>query len=103
MHGAAYATFAGVMRSDFRYVTGKDQIRTYASSEKYSRSFCSHCGSNILAAPEEEPDIYYVSMSAIEGNPPHPSAYHIFVGSKAAWHEISDDLPQHEELPNEID
>ena len=26
---------------------------------------------------------------------------HIFVGSKAPWHEISDQLPQHEEWPPE--
>jgi len=27
-----------------------------------------------------------------------PSA-HIFVGSKAPWYEITDDLPQHEAFP----
>jgi hypothetical protein len=26
-------------------------------------------------------------------------AFHIFVGSKAPWHEITDDLPQHLEHP----
>jgi hypothetical protein len=29
-----------------------------------------------------------------------PSA-HIFVASKAAWHEITDDLPQYPEFPTE--
>jgi hypothetical protein len=24
---------------------------------------------------------------------------HMFVGSKAAWHEIHDDLPRHDEYP----
>ena len=24
---------------------------------------------------------------------------HIFVGSKAPWHEITDDLPQYQEFP----
>ena len=101
LHGAAYVTFAGVLRKDFQYLSGEDQIRTYASSDKYLRSSCSNCGSNILATPDEEPDIYYVSMGTIEGNPPHPPAYHIFVGSKAAWHEITDDFPQYDSLPNE--
>jgi hypothetical protein len=36
-------------------------------------------------------------MSAIEGNPALPEAYHIFVGSKAPWHEIGDNLVQYDE------
>jgi hypothetical protein len=40
-------------------------------------------------------------MSTIEGDPPLPPGYHIFVGSKAAWHEITDDLEQYETVPPE--
>lgn len=29
--------------------------------------------------------------------------YHVFVGSKAPWHEIRDDLPRYEELPPDPD
>jgi len=47
----------------------------------------------------EEPGIYYLSMSAIEGDPPLPPGYHIFVGSKAPWHEITDDLVSHDAAP----
>jgi hypothetical protein len=40
LHGAAYATFAGVERSAFRYVEGEDEISRYASSEFNDRMFC---------------------------------------------------------------
>lgn len=40
-------------------------------------------------------------MSAIYGKPPHPRGYHIYVGSKAPWHEINDDLPQYETEPGD--
>jgi hypothetical protein len=40
-------------------------------------------------------------MSTIEGDPPRPPGYHIYVGSKAAWHEITDDLEQYETAPPE--
>ncbi len=96
LHGAAFATFAGVARSDFRYVTGESDVTTYASSDTHQRVFCSICGSNVLVGLKSEPETYYVSMSMIDGDPPRPPAYHIFVGSKAPWHEISDDLPQHD-------
>ncbi|GIT34199.1 MAG: hypothetical protein Ct9H300mP4_05180 [Gammaproteobacteria bacterium] len=38
-------------------------------------------------------------MGAIDGNPTHPEAYHIYVGSKAPWHEITDDFIQYDEAP----
>ena len=101
LHGAAFATFAGVARSDFRYLTGESDVTTYTSSDTHQRVFCSICGSNVLVGLKSEPETYYVSMSMIDGDPPRPPAYHIFVGSKAPWHEITDDLPQHDAFPPE--
>lgn len=92
LHGAAYATFAGVRKSGFAYLSGSDQIGVYASSAKNDRVFCSVCGSTILVESSEEPDMVYLSMSILDGDPPRPTAYHAFVGSKAPWHEINDDL-----------
>ncbi len=97
LHGAAYATFAGVERAGFRYLAGESGTRTYASSAKNDRVFCADCGSTILVASNTEPAMLYLSMSAIEGNPPHPAGYHAWVGSKAPWHEITDDLRRFEE------
>jgi hypothetical protein len=97
LHGAAFATFAGVARDKFRYVAGENDTKTYASSSTHDRVFCAECGSNILVALDEDTQNLYLSMSAIEGDPPRPPGYHIYVGSKAAWHEIDDDLPKHEE------
>jgi|TARA_B110000263_G_scaffold215592_1_gene200684 hypothetical protein len=48
---------------------------------------------------DAEPNIYYLSMSAIAGDPPLPKGYHIYVGSKAPWHEISDDLKKFDADP----
>ena len=99
LHGAAYATFAGVAKQGFRYISGKDSAKTYKSSADHDRVFCAECGSNILVALEGDPDEVYVSMSSMDGNPECPPGYHIFVGSKAPWHEINDDLPQFDTEP----
>ena len=99
MHGAAYATFAGVEADKFRYLSGEEDLKTYASSDDHERVFCSNCGSNILVSVAGYPDFLYLSMGAVDGNPILPAAYHIFVGSKAPWHEIADDLVQYDEGP----
>ena len=97
LHGAAFATFAGVKRGDVRWDHGADALKTYHSSPSHERVFCSICGSNILVALDSEPDDYYMALGTIDGDPVLPEGYHIFVGSKAPWHEIHDDLEQYEE------
>jgi hypothetical protein len=99
LHGAAYATFAGVAREKFRYVSGEADLKVYASSATNDRVFCVECGSNILVDSKPEPDVLYVCMGTVDGNPPCPAAYHQFVGSKAAWHEIDDSLSQYDAWP----
>jgi hypothetical protein len=100
MHGAAYATFAGVQRKDFKLLSGKEDIASFNSSDSHERQFCRVCGSNILIYLDSEPESLYLSMGAVDGNPALPPAYHIFVGSKAPWHNITDDLPKYVEEPD---
>ena len=96
LHGAAYGTFAGIPRKTFKYVTGEKDVKSYWSSEKNERVFCGNCGSNIMVVDNTDPDDFYLSMSTIEDDPEIPEGYHIWVSSKAPWHEINDDLPQFE-------
>jgi hypothetical protein len=59
------------------------------------------CGSNILADYKPEPDVLYITLGTVDGDPICPPAYHQFVGSKAPWHEICDDLRQHDTGPDD--
>jgi len=96
LHGAAFATFAGVARDKFHYLSGQSALRVYASSKTSDRVSCSECGSQLLVDYKPEPDFLYIAMGTVEGNPVCPAAYHQFVGSKAPWYEICDDLAQYE-------
>jgi hypothetical protein len=101
LHGAAFASFGGVKRAEFSYLSGHTEVKSYASSASHDRLFCENCGSNILVALDDEPDDYYLSMGSIDGNPALPEGYHIFVGSKAPWYTITDADAQFETLPEE--
>jgi hypothetical protein len=90
-----------VARDKFRYLSGESDLSVYASSDNHDRVFCKVCGSNIMVKLSDYPDEFYLSMSAIEGDPPRPTGYHIYVGSKAPWYEIGDKLRQyHEGVPD---
>ena len=101
LHGAAFVSFGGVPRDRFRYVSGESDLKTYASSETSDRLFCENCGSNILVDYKPEPDVLYITMGTVTGDPKCPPGYHQFVGSKAAWYEICDDLPRHDTWPDD--
>ena len=101
LHGAAFATFAGVARGDFHYICGESELSSYASSDSHSRVFCGNCGSNILVALTSEPDDLYLAMGTMDGNPVRPPEYHIFVGSKAPWHSIEGDAPGYKTFPED--
>lgn len=40
-----------------------------------------------------------VVVGTVDGDPGARPREHIFVGSKASWHQITDSLPQHEAWP----
>ena len=100
LHGAAFASFAGVERSEFSYSKGESELSSYTSSASHQRLFCKHCGSNIMVTLEDEPDVLYIAMGTINGNPTLPTGYHIYVGSKAPWYEIKDNLEQYDTEPD---
>jgi hypothetical protein len=42
----------------------------------------------------------HVAMGTLVDEPSIRPSMHIFVGSKAKWHQITDDLPQYDEFPD---
>jgi hypothetical protein len=100
-HGSAFATFVGAPLMSFKWLTGEDQVASYASSEKGRRFFCRHCGS-VTPTLATEMDLALVPAGNLQGDPGVRPQGHVFVGSKACWYTITDDLPQHEEYPPEF-
>lgn len=96
-HGAAYATWGIIQPGRFRWMSGEDFVQHYASSPGRMRCFCGKCGSPLASAHSGQ--IGEIVVGTIDGDPGARPREHIFVGSKAIWHEITDDLPQHEEWP----
>ncbi len=62
LHGAAFASFGGVVRNEFSYLSGEPDLTRYASSDDHIRVFCRICGSNILVELDLEPEALYLAM-----------------------------------------
>lgn len=94
LSGAAYASYAGVSKNGFNFLSGESETHSYASSPSHRRIFCGHCGSNIGVELQTEPDTIYLCMGSVDSAPELPEGYHIYVDSKASWHTITDELRQ---------
>jgi len=99
-HGSVFVTWVVAPAGGFRWLSGQDNISTFASSSSGARSFCRTCGSPL---PTVMPgmDVVVAPAGNLEGDPGIRPQTHIFVGSRLPGFEISDDLPQFEEAPPE--
>jgi hypothetical protein len=97
-HGTPFATWAAAPLAGFRYTAGIDSVGRYASSPGFHRSFCTSCGS-VMPETLEPAGMVICPAGNLEGDIGVEPGMHMFVGSKAPWHEITDELPQFEEFP----
>ena len=98
--GSAFLTAAMVPRANFKWTKGQDLLREYRSSTEGERIFCGKCGSNLASgAADPKADLFFVHLGTIDGDPGIRVESHMFVGSKAPWFEITDNLPRHDAYP----
>jgi hypothetical protein len=97
LHASAFRTRAKVNSSDWNTIQGQELIKFYESSSGEHKGFCSNCGSSLYTKFDAHPDIYGFPLGTLDTDPGVQAKCHVFVGSKASWFEITDDLPQHTE------
>jgi hypothetical protein len=95
--GSAFKPFAGIRRDRLALTRGEDRLMIYGS-DLTNNTHCAACGS-LLYSVVRDGHWVHVAMGTLIDPPAIRPTAHIFVGSKAAWHSITDDLPQYQEFP----
>ena len=95
--GSAFKPFAGIERDKFAVTRGQDTLMVYGD-DKANDTHCGRCGS-LLFSVVRDGAFVHVAMGTLVDAPSIRPSRHIFVGSKAPWFTITDDLPQHETFP----
>jgi hypothetical protein len=93
--GSAFKPFAGIQRGKLRVTHGDDTLMT-VGDENGNDTRCKVCGS-LLYSVVRDGTFVHVAMGTLVDEPTVCPTKHIFVGSKASWFTITDDLPQYEE------
>jgi len=94
--GAAVCTQGRVARDDFKLLDGEEMIRAYRPAASASvKAFCSVCGSSLFGGSWPDGPEISIRLGAVDGDPGIRPQFHTFVGSRAPWDVILDDLPQY--------
>ncbi|MBI3896919.1 MAG: GFA family protein [Gammaproteobacteria bacterium] len=99
-NGSAFATNAPIKAQDFKLVSGENVLAEYESTPGVFRVFCRNCSSPLYSKRRSLPEIIRLRIGTLDTPIVSKPSAHIFVGSKAEWYEILDDLPQHAERPS---
>jgi hypothetical protein len=95
--GSAFKPFAGIERGKLRITQGEDALHVFGDAAGDHDAHCRTCGSLLYSVVRERAFVH-VALGTLIDDPTLRPTRHIFVGSKAPWFTITDDLPQHEEL-----
>jgi hypothetical protein len=93
--GSAFKAFAGIEREKLEITKGRDDL-LLIGEEDANDTRCRLCGSFLFSVVRDGTFVH-VAMGALIDVPGIRPTEHIFVGSKAPWFEITDDLPQFDE------
>jgi hypothetical protein len=94
--GSAFKSFAGIEREKLEVTEGGDALLV-VGDEQLNDTRCATCGSLLFSVVRDGAYVHVAMGSLVDAPSIRPSS-HIYVGSKAPWFEITDDLPQFEEL-----
>ena len=93
--GSAFKPIAGIERDKLRLLTGAGGLLIVGEPTGHD-AHCKVCGS-LLYSVVRDGAYVHVAMGTLVDAPAIRPAAHIFVGSKAPWFDITDDLPQYDE------
>jgi hypothetical protein len=92
-HGSAFSTVAAVPKTAFRWVAGEGLLKSYESSTGKFRSFCTNCGSQIVANRPAQPTIL-LRLGCLDTEAVGQPKCHIWRSDGASWYDPELGLPQ---------
>ncbi|HEX6637813.1 MAG TPA: GFA family protein [Steroidobacteraceae bacterium] len=93
--GSAFKPFGGIDRRKLEVTRGR--IKRFGSAKTHN-AHCARCGSLLYSIVSEGTRAHVTYGTLIDAPSLAPQA-HIFVGSRASWDQIRDELPQHPGFP----
>lgn len=93
-HGAAFATYGEAKAENFHWLSGESLLKSYHATNGTQRKFCGVCGSSLIFEEANASGaIVEFALGTLDSDISVKPDVHIFVGNKASWYSVEDDLP----------
>jgi hypothetical protein len=100
MTGSAFLPWGEIEPEKLRVTKGEDSLLVDGDTEGAHAVRCGACCSLLFwTVCHHDRTWFRVPYGALTDDPTLKPTAHMFVGSKASWYEILDDLPQHDAYP----
>jgi hypothetical protein len=96
--GSACSDFTTAPIEGFKWTSGESLLKQYKSSPNGHRNFCSECGTH-MPTGHPEMGIYFVHVGTLDSDEPLIESAHMFLRSRAGWHERRKGLTEFQEYP----
>lgn len=96
--GSAFAAIGGASIEKLQVTAGNKHLLIEGECSDGYGARCGHCYAFLFTAVRGRQYVH-VSLGVLAGTPNRLPDHHIYVGSKAPWYQITDGLPQYDELP----
>ena len=100
-HGAAFVTWTGAPKTQFKFLVGQEKIKRYKSSQAVHWGFCSDCGASFLYEHDQVPDKIWVTVASLTGPLDRAPDGHVSFEEHVDWFTVADGLPRYREKSEE--
>jgi hypothetical protein len=97
--GSAFMPWGEIEREKLRVTKGAGLLRVLGDPDADHEVHCEACLSLVYWTSMRDRAYVRIPFGSLVDEPMLKPTAHMFVGSKAPWYEIRDDLPQHDEYP----
>lgn len=94
-------SYAVITPGSLKWLSGEDNLKKYPEEGHEGRLFCSICGSSLCGVVEGE--IHGITLGCLDDDQDIEIKAHIFVGSKASWEVMPENVPQYDQFPDNIE
>ena len=98
-HGGAYSTHLVFRADQLNWLSGRETLTAYESSQDAFREFCPQCGSQMLIHGQTGDGTLAIPAGTLDGDPALTLRGHMFVADRLAWADSDDSLPEYQGWP----
>lgn len=96
---AQASSYALIKEGTLEWISGENLLTFYPPEGNFGKAFCSKCGSTLCGIVEGK--VHGITLGCLDDDQDIAIEKHIFVGSKASWEQIPDNVVTHDSFPPE--